>query len=112
MRRRTAGRTRARAIGLAGALALVAFAGSAAPDRDAPKDVGLKESVQVSLIGLEVTVWPKTQDSDACLGLTIDDFDLRVDNEPQKIYAVDALGSTQETHGQGSHDAEASPPVG
>jgi len=78
------------------ALLLVVLASSAASDAEEPKKVGLKESVQVSLVPLEVTVWPKKPESDACLGLTIDDFELLVDNKPRKIYAIDSLGATQE----------------
>ena len=75
---------------------LVILARLAGPDAEEPKKVGLTESVQVSLVPLEVTVWPNKRDSDACLGLTIDDFELLADGKPRKIYAVDALGATQE----------------
>lgn len=83
-------------------LLLVLLAGSSVPRSEEPKKIGLKESVQVDLVPLEVTVWPKKPGSDACRGLTIDDFELRVDGKPQKIYAVDALGETQELYKPGS----------
>jgi hypothetical protein len=53
----------------------------AAPPADTtpPRKSGLSEAVKVSLVQLEVTVWPKKVDSDACLGLGIDDFELSVD---------------------------------
>src|SRR5882672_988911 len=60
------------------------------------KKAGLTESVQVNLVQLEVTVWPKKPGSDACLGLTKDDFELIVDGKPQPIYAVDSMGAEQE----------------
>ena len=45
-----------------------------------------------SLVPLEVTVWPSDLDSDACVGLTKEDFELVVGGKPRPIYAVDALG--------------------
>jgi hypothetical protein len=81
-------------------LLLATGAGSAAAHAEEPKRAGLKESVQVRLVPLEVTVWPKQVGSDACVGLTIDDFELRVDGRPQEIYAVDALGASQEVYKQ------------
>ncbi|PWU24352.1 MAG: hypothetical protein C5B48_06815, partial [Candidatus Rokuibacteriota bacterium] len=93
-------------------LSVFVLAGSAAPQAEDPKKLGLKESVQVSLVALEVTVWPKKPDADACLGLTIDDFDLRVDGKPRKIYAVDSLGETQEAYKAGSAPAGESSPGG
>jgi hypothetical protein len=77
-----------------------------------PTKTALKESVQVSLVPLEVTVWPKKPDSDACLGLTKDDFELRVDGKPHEIYAVDSLGVTQEVYELKTPSAEALPPGG
>jgi VWFA-related protein len=77
-----------------------------------PKPSTLKESVQVNLVPLEVTVWPTKGDSDACLGLTIDDFELTVDGKPQKLYAVDSLGATQEVYAQKGSPAEGPSPGG
>jgi hypothetical protein len=84
-------------IGAAG-LFLAVMGSARTSNAEEPKKTALKESVQVSLVPLEVTVWPTKADSDACLGLTIDDFELRVDGEPHEIYAVDALGATQEVY--------------
>lgn len=91
---------------------LVVLASSKSSDAEQPAKVGLKESVQVSLVPLEVTVWPKETESDACLGLTIDDFELLVDGQPRKIYALDALGTTQDVRGQGASATGAPSPDG
>jgi VWFA-related protein len=80
-------------------------AGPAASGADAPKKLDLKDSVQVSLVALEVTVWPKQLDSHACEGLTIDDFELLVDGKPQQIYAVDSLGTTDDVYKTGAFRA-------
>ncbi len=61
-----------------------------------PRKSGLRETARVDLVQMEVTVWPKTPGSNACLGLTTDDFELFVDGKPRPIYAVDAIGSTEE----------------
>src|SRR5437867_1997972 len=93
-----------RALRFGATLVFVCLAGSsaspspAASDPAEPKKLGLKESVKVNLVQLEVTVWPKKADSDACLGLTADDFELLVDSKPQPIYAVDSLGAEQEVY--------------
>jgi len=97
---------------LGAASLLVIFASAAASAAEEPKTVGLKEAVQVSLVPLEVTVWPKKRESDACLGLTIDDFELLVDGQPQKIYAVDPLGTTQGTYTHNAPAAAEPPPGG
>ncbi len=60
-----------------------------------PKDVGLSEDVRVSLLPLEITVWPKSGDAAECAGLTKDDFELTVDGQPRSIYAVDAVGTAE-----------------
>src|SRR6185369_9915364 len=65
-------------------------------DTAPPRKSALSESVKVSLVQLEVTVWPKKADSDACLGLGIDDFELSVDGKPTPIYSVDSMGVDQE----------------
>jgi hypothetical protein len=96
----------------AAALLLVITAEPAAPLAEEPRKLELQESVQVSLVALEVTVWPKKLDSDACLGLTIDDFDLLVDHKPRKIYAVDSLGRTQEAYELGASLPGGSSPGG
>ena len=71
---------------------------AAEPSAQKPADLGLRESVHVDLAQIEVTVWPSEPGSDACLGLTQDDFELSVDGKPRAIYAVDALGSDDETY--------------
>jgi VWFA-related protein len=58
----------------------------------------LQESVGISLVQLEVTVWPKEVGSDACLGLGKDDFELEVAGKPQPIYSVDAVGAQDEVY--------------
>lgn len=73
---------------------ILAAAPASAPEN--PARVGLKESVRMNLVQLEVTVWPKDPGSDACLGLTADDLELLIDGKPQPIYAVDSLGIDQE----------------
>jgi hypothetical protein len=90
---------------------IAVFSATTAPSAEKePAQAGLHDSVEVNLVPLEVTVWPKAPDSDACLGLTIDDFELRVDDRPQSIYAVDALGAMQETYRQdAAHAGDASP---
>ena len=90
------------------------MAAGAAPAEE-PKDVGLRESERVTLVPLEVTVWPKDLDSDACVGLTIDDFDLTVGGKERQIYAVDALGTDQETYvpeARAGGEEDAQPPGG
>ena len=81
---------------LALSLAALLAAGPAAPEK--PKDVGLRESERVNLVAVEVTVWPKDLGSDACVGLTSDDFELTVNGKPRPIYAVDALGVEEEAY--------------
>lgn len=71
---------------------------AATPDEAEPRKLGLKESVKIGLVQLEVTVWPKKGPSDACLGLTTNDFELRVDGKPRPIYAVDSLGEEKEVY--------------
>lgn len=89
-----AGVATAIAIGL-----LLSVTTSAAPPAgEKPADVGLRESTTVELVPIEVTVWPKEEGSDACLGLTKEDFELSVDRKPRPIYAVDALGADDETY--------------
>jgi hypothetical protein len=63
-----------------------------------PRRPGLTETARVDLVQMEVTVWPKTPGSDACLGLTAGDFELVVDGKARPIYAVDAVGSEKETY--------------
>jgi len=84
------------------ALLFAVVAASSSPPAEAPKDLGLRESARVSLVPLEVTVWPKTLEADACLGLTIDDFELRVNNKARALYAVDSLGAAAETYTPGT----------
>jgi hypothetical protein len=78
------------------ALAVLMAAGG--DPAEEPKDLGLRESTHVTLVPLEVTVWPKDLDSDACVGLTIDDFELTIGAKVRPIYAVDALGVGEETY--------------
>jgi hypothetical protein len=78
-----------------------------------PHEVDLRESVRVSLVQLEVTVWPKEPGSDACMGLTANDFELRVGRKPREIYAVDAVGTDDEVYQvEGRAAAEAPAPGG
>jgi hypothetical protein len=65
---------------------------------DEPKNPGLSESIQIGLVPLEVTVWPKDGSADACRGLGIDDFRLHVDGKDKALYAVDAMGELQELY--------------
>ncbi|HEX5043127.1 MAG TPA: hypothetical protein VFV75_09490 [Candidatus Polarisedimenticolaceae bacterium] len=55
----------------------------------------MKEHVKVSLVQVEVTVWPKDGASDACLGLGKDDFELTVGGRSRPIYSVDAVGDEE-----------------
>ena len=79
-------------------LACVVVSAAPAGPTATPRDTGLKESARIDLVQLEVTVWPKTPGSDACLGLNRDDFELLVDGKPRPIYAVDAIGSTEDVY--------------
>ena len=66
---------------------------ASASSQDAPVDVDYRESVEVNLIQLEVTVWPENDVAEECLGLTAADFELRVNRRDRKIHAVDWIGS-------------------
>lgn len=77
---------------LLGVLALVV------PALAAAEEPAVKESVGVSLVQVEVTVWPRDPASDACLGLGKEAFALEVAGKPRDIYAVDAVGAEEEVY--------------
>jgi len=77
------------------------------------EEPAVKESVGVSLVQIEATVWPKDPGSDACLGLSKDDFELEVGGKPRPIYAVDAVGTGEEVYTvPGPRPADAPAPGG
>lgn len=76
---------------------LVSLAHAESPGAvDAPRRLGLEDSVAIGLTQIEVTAWPDDPESDACVGLRTDDFELFVEGKPRPIYAVDAIGSETE----------------
>jgi VWFA-related protein len=78
------------------ALAILCACTNAAPAwvQD-PAKIDYAEEVRVHLVQLEVTVWPPASDPGRCLGLTREDFELKVDGKPRPIEAVDWLGSAE-----------------
>jgi VWFA-related protein len=59
-------------------------------------DPGYRETVRVDLAQIEVTVWPKDgRDTDACLGLGTEDFEVIVNGRQREITAIDWLGSPE-----------------
>ncbi len=84
------------AASLAALLAISCVGALAAGEE--PRRSGLTETVRVDLVQIEVTVWPQVPGSDACLGLTEQDFELLVDGKTRPIYAVDAIGSDEEVY--------------
>jgi hypothetical protein len=83
-------------------LVLAALMAADGDPAEKPKDLGLRETAQVTLVPLEVTVWPKDLDSDACVGLTKEDFELVVGGKARPIYAVDGLDITEEAYRPGA----------
>ena len=79
-------------------IALASLLPRASAAAEEPRKSGLTETARVDLVQMEVTVWPRTPGSDACLGLTADDFELLVDGKPRPIYAVDAIGSAEDVY--------------
>ena len=94
-------------------LLLVWAASSAAGTGSDPAKVDYSEEVRVRLIQVEVTAWPPADDPGRCLGLTKDDFELRIDGKPRPIEAVDWLGASETIRAtEGVSDADpARPPM-
>ena len=56
-----------------------------------PARVGLEEEVQVRIIQVELTAWPRKDNPEVCLDLEASDFELLVNGMPREILAVDRL---------------------
>ena len=78
------------------AAAVLAVASLPALGQEKPVDSGYEEKVEVELVQIEVSVWPKHErDGEACVGLGRDDFELIVNGRPRAITAVDWLGAPE-----------------
>jgi len=78
---------------------IAALLASAIPNTQAqqePRETDYREEVQVDLVQVEVTVWPKKRDDPAlCRDLTVDDFEISVNGRAREISWVDWLGSAE-----------------
>jgi VWFA-related protein len=68
----------------------------AAGAEDEPAQIDYTEEVQVRLVQVDATVWPKDGATGSCAGLTPTDFEVLVDGEPRRVVWVDRLASTEE----------------
>lgn len=91
---------------------VLGFLALLAPALAGAQEPALKESVGVSLVQIEVTVWPKDAGSDACLGLGKDDFELEIGGKPRPIYSVDAVGLEDEVYTVPGQSEDAPTPGG
>ena len=78
---------------LTATLVLMGLAADSTWGQGEPARVDYEEQVEVRLIQIEVTVWPKNGDAASCSGLTKDDFELSVRGKPREIEAADWIGS-------------------
>jgi VWFA-related protein len=64
--------------------------------QDKPRETDYREQVQVDLVQLEVTVWPKKGDDPSmCRDLTLSDFEITINGRAREISWVDWLGSAE-----------------
>ena len=61
-------------------------------DNQPPIPVDLEESVDVRIIQMEVTAWPKNGDAGQCRDIQADDFEVLIKGEPREVIAADRLG--------------------
>jgi hypothetical protein len=65
-------------------------------DEHSALNADLKEEVEVRILQLEVTAWPKSREVNACRDLKRDDFEVLIGGQPRDVLAADRLGNLGE----------------